>query len=429
MVYVSRHPVIADIVFWRVLRDQEERFDLYMKCLLALNIDYTADRKAFRQMIRGKTLQEVFTKPELVRAVYERVSEIAPNDTYLLHQRGIYEMNRRNFKLADELLTKARDLSPYDSTIKHTLSELLLRSAENARTPLEWEKMIDEAARIAQSIKPLRNQQSYTHHILAKIGIEKLKVLFKNPEDPGAATEIEREIKAIEQTLTEGLQQFPGDSYLLSTDADLAELLDDYQRVKDSLKHAFEHNPRSGYLAIRLATQFEKTGNNLLSEKVLRTALAANTNDKALHFRLAQHLMKRGGADGDTLAYHLQRSFTPGDWNYQAQILYGRQLYLNNDFDGSRVVFRKLKEAKAASEVKRSLLFPIEGTHGGIISKLDINFASIRKDGSGEYVYAQRGNMPASTWRNLTYGSRVKFTLYFNFYGPTASDVQIDGLL
>ena len=74
-------------------------------------------------------------------------------------------------------------------------------------------------------------------------------------------------------------------------------------------------------------------------------------------------------------------------------------------------------------------MFPIEGTHGGVIAKLDINFTSIRKDGSGEYVYAQRGNMPVSTWRNLTYGSRVKFKIYFNFYGPTASDVQIDGLL
>ena len=109
--------MIADIVFWRVLRDQEERFDLYLKCLLALNIDYAADRKAFRQMIRGKTLQDVFSKPDLVRAVYERVSEIAPNDVYLLHQRGIYEMNRRNFKLADVLLTKARDPSPCDATI------------------------------------------------------------------------------------------------------------------------------------------------------------------------------------------------------------------------------------------------------------------------------------------------------------------------
>jgi hypothetical protein len=94
----------------------------------------------------------------------------------------------------------------------------------------------------------------------------------------------------------------------------------------------------------------------------------------------------------------------------------------------SRAIFKKLKEAKAASELKRALMFPIEGTHRGAITKLDINFASIRKDGSGEFVYVDRRNMPASTWRNLTYGARVNFTIFFNFYGPTAGNFQLEDL-
>src|SRR4051812_5923388 len=92
---------------------------------------------------------------------------------------------------------------------------------------------------LAQSIRSTKGGYSYPHHILAKIGIQKLKTLLSTPDAPGADSAIEQEIKTVEQVLAEGLQQYPGDSYLLAADADLAELLKDAKRVTDSLQQAF----------------------------------------------------------------------------------------------------------------------------------------------------------------------------------------------
>ena len=59
-VYRARHPQIAQMVFDTVLAKQEDRFDSYMRCLGALNIDYTTDRIAFRQMTRARAVMELF---------------------------------------------------------------------------------------------------------------------------------------------------------------------------------------------------------------------------------------------------------------------------------------------------------------------------------------------------------------------------------
>jgi hypothetical protein len=58
--YRARHPHIADVVFLRVLRKAEERFDVYMQCLKALNVAYSVDWKAFWQMVRARNLIELF---------------------------------------------------------------------------------------------------------------------------------------------------------------------------------------------------------------------------------------------------------------------------------------------------------------------------------------------------------------------------------
>ena len=45
--------------------------------------------------------------------------------------------------------------------------------------------------------------------------------------------------------------------------------------------------------------------------------------------------------DHTLIEYHLRRSFTPGDKNYEAQLLYARQLYILGDLPGSRNIFKK----------------------------------------------------------------------------------------
>src|ERR1700733_5779327 len=112
-------------------------------------------------MIRGRLLLELFPNPDLVKHLYEAAKELVDEDGYLFHQMGLYEMHTGHLKQAGELLLKAERLSPYDTAIKHSRSELALKLAEHSRTELEKETHLRDAARIAESIRGAKENESH----------------------------------------------------------------------------------------------------------------------------------------------------------------------------------------------------------------------------------------------------------------------------
>ena len=224
--YRARHPHIADIVFLKVLRTVEERFDCYIRCLKALNVSYSVDWKAFWQMVRARNLLDLFPDLQMVQAIFAAAKETVGEDAHLLHQMGIHEMNRPGGDLseASRLLSRASNLAPSDAAIQHSIAELKLKVADRSRTPLEKSKLLKEAADISAGLIRGEKTDSYAHHTLVKIEIREL-------EDALAAgapeTEIESLVKDAEGTLFDAQQEFPGDSHLLDAESRLAEILND----------------------------------------------------------------------------------------------------------------------------------------------------------------------------------------------------------
>jgi len=135
----------------------------------------------------------------------------------------------------------------------------------------------------------------------------------------------------VENNLYNGFQEFPGDTYLLDAEAEFASLISDSERARTSLQKAFISNPRSTHIAIRLAYLYKNDGNLAEAKEVLDAALDANPGERKLHYTYVKLLMFDSTMAGEEVSYHLQRAFTKGDKNYDAQILYGRQLFLNGD--------------------------------------------------------------------------------------------------
>ncbi len=228
--YRARHPHIAEMVFETVLTKQEDRFDSYMRCLSALNIDYSADRIAFRQMTRGKTVLDLFPNHEIATAVYKRAEERAgQKDGSLVHQMGLYELNRPGGSLVRcaELLASAAALRPYDISIKHSLAELHLRSAEHARTALEQEKHFREAASFCRECNREAPDQAYAYVTLAKISLKRLEHAL----DQGDPVGIEQSVREVEQALQDGFQRSPNDSYFREAEFRMAEMMSDSARA------------------------------------------------------------------------------------------------------------------------------------------------------------------------------------------------------
>ena len=148
-VYVTRHRHIAGIVASRALAKPAERLDIYLQMINSMNVDYDSDRRAFRRLVRGRSLMDEFSDPRMVEAIYSNARERVRDEFYLLHQMAIYEMNRRggNLDQAGHYLGRAKSLAPHDRAVTHSLAELQLRRADGARTSLEFERYLRACVR------------------------------------------------------------------------------------------------------------------------------------------------------------------------------------------------------------------------------------------------------------------------------------------
>jgi tetratricopeptide (TPR) repeat protein len=424
--YRARHPHIAQVVFMQILHNQEDRFDAYVQCLRALSLGYSSDWKAFWEMVRARNLIDVFTDQAMVQQVFKVAEESAGEDPHLLHQRAIYEMNRSGGSLQESgrLLGRASELASYDASIRHSMAELKLREVDASKTPLEKGKLLKEAMDLSLALVSEEKTSSYPFHTLAKIGLRKLQEAI---DTNAAEIEVQKLLKDMEQNLFDALQRFPGDPYLLETESRLAAALGDSERVVRSLEKAFAGNNRNSYIALRLAAVYARRGFPQQAVDILQKALAANNGEKRLHYALAKLLMKSDAAV-DTLLYHLQRSFSEGDSNYDAQVLYGRQLFLKGDFENYRSVFKRLSQARIGPQHRSKLLYEIENqSFQGKVSKLETSYCFIARDGSGDWVYSRSGDVDEHVWENLVVGTRVEFRIGFNIRGATALDVRIVG--
>jgi cold shock CspA family protein len=425
-VYRARHPHIADVVFLQVLYKPEERFDAYLRCVKALNLAYSVDWSAFWQMVRGRTLLELFPDQSMVDGIFKAAWELVGEDAHLLHQMANYEMRRPNgsIKEAERLLNRAHELAPWDMTITHTVAELKLRAVDSSKTELERSKLLGEAANLSLGLISGEKNDSYAFHTLVKVNLRKLKETI---DHQASDLDIERCVKEVEYSLFDGLQRFPGDAYLRETESQLAALLKDDKRVLNALQKAFEANSRSSFIALRLASIYEALDRVDNAHEVLQKAIGANNSDQRLHYAYAKLLMRMPSIQSDELIYHLRRSFTDGDQNYDARILYARQLFVDSAFDESRKVFDSLRKLRLAPGVRNQLLYSIDGISEGRISKLETTYCFISRDGAGDWIYAYCSNVDENTWKNLTYGVRVRFEIAFSVRGPGAFNVELSG--
>lgn len=132
--------------------------------------------------------------------------------------------------------------------------------------------------------------------------------------------------------------------------------------------------------------------------------------------------METDGAAQDIL-YHLQRSFLPDDSNYEAQLLYGRQLYIMGKILEAKAVFKVLKGVQASASTKFKLSFPLSEQYRGEVVRMETTYCFIARDGVGDWVYAYRNNV-GEAWSSLGPKSRVVFRIAFTFSGANAFEVQ-----
>lgn len=424
--YRARHPHVADIVFQRVLSNQEERFDMYLKALDGLDLGYTADSKMFWELVKAKRLGDIFSNHDLIQRVYDLAESMVQDDPHLYHQRAIYEMNRAsgNMKLCDELLRRAEDIAPLDRTIKHSRSEFYLKMAYLAKSDLEKSKYFEEASSIARGLSRFDSVKPYAFATLLKSIRSQLESALE--KDPLPEVTITKLVQEFEQNFVDAVQRFPSDSYILDEDARMALLLGNSEKAILALQKAFEKNPRSSYIALRLFYGLKDSGLSQEANSVITRALEANPTERRLHYAYARFLLVGEPRNTDAMLYHSKRSFVPGDKNFDAQLIYARSLFLKNEFVEYKKLLENLRNAYVGYEVKKILRYPTVDTYAGIVTKMESSFLFISLDGTGNWVHLSKESVANELWPKLGNGKRLVFRIAFTFLGTSATDVNLE---
>ena len=283
---------------------------------------------------------------------------------------------------------------------------------------------LEQARQHASRLTGTNADSGHGHVTLVKLAMGRLRELLEKPvldeEDITAAA------KQVEQALSDGLQQFRNDEYLLAAEADFSRLLNDQERAKRALRRAVAKNPASTFIAKALSRVQESERDYVGARKTLNDALRVLPGDKWLNGALARLLERHFPDECRESEACWRRSFTEGDTNYTSQFWFARRLYVNRKVDEAMEKFARLKLARVPFETKVAIAGRIRenGTvkrFNGAISRLESDYAWVTPDGQQRAIYLHCSQVDPNVWQSYRQGDALTFCIGFNYMGPVVT--------
>ena len=193
------------------------------------------------------------------------------------------------------------------------------------------------------------------------------------------------------------------------------------------LRKAFDKNPRSEWVAVRLARRLVETEDIDEARQVLERCAREDAGSKAVNVAIAQLHLQHGKAEekGRVIA-HLRRSFTEGDTRYDARYWYARELFLTGVIDAADGLFSQLEHAPVSPETRNRI-------RGWIVDseKRPKVFSAIVRRKEEGYIFASPEKFPKDVfchssqvseygWTKVIVGGSVKLHVGFSMRGPAA---------
>ena len=431
--YICRHPEIAQIVFERALTDVNERFNEYLKILKGLNPVFSTDSESLRKLMNAHNIHDLFPNYSDAIALFDALGPLAESDAYFLQQRANYERIRPsgNLHKAQDLLLRAMELSPKDTSIIHTLAEVKKSLADASPHRFEREKYRNEAFQLLYSIVSMATTCEYAFGTILRLHIDRLKDLKQSEE--ATEKDYSETIRDIEKVFERVKQRYPGDSFIYTAESDYAKILDDDDRSFKALGKARESNPRDPYIILRYSKMLIKRGDNQKALDYVEEALKSNRGDKQLNHRYADILRVSGNTPIETLQYYYRRAFTEWDENFESQFWYARYAFQSSNADNNRKskeVFQHLREAPMPFK-KRLEIKDIDGgelspiNYYGKVLRVESTHGFVGVNGSGKQLFFHKNDFEEDAWNSLYSGLRVQFNIAFSLNGPIAINVLI----
>ncbi len=428
--YRSRHQHVAEIVFNKMLPSPEDKFDLLVRLIKAMNIDYSSDFETFYRSIKGRRIADMFPSIEVGRLFYERVQETMPNDPFSWHQRAVFEMQHPGGALAqaEEAAAHAFELNPNNHSIQHTQAEIARRMANNAHDLLRKQSLRRTTREKLSSNNQRTNEYDlYTHAQLAIDEFKEFAASLNISDDKRPPTTFLEAAKEAETVIQRGLQIFPESSQLLAAEATFREFLDQTALARQALERAFNLNPRQDWLAVRLARMYQASKETMNSKRVLKACLQDNPSSKLAHLEMGRILIASG--ENDAAIDHLRRSFTIGDNNFEGQFWYARELFLQSQDDKAGELFAALNDkAPGRFRTQAATVAERDGTtimYDCRVERKEEGYAFLKLYPFQKNIFASRANSDPREWDKLYARAQAKCSLAFNRRGARAISITL----
>jgi len=442
LAYRSRHPLIAKFVFEQVLSNPKDRQEQIIRLLRYLNVDYKWDEEAFTYLIKGRDLANLFSDRRLIDQIYDTAKKTGASVDHINHQQSIYELNHpagSHVRALNFIKELERDGHRLSTSILHTKALIYRRMANDTQNQIEKKSFRKNAKDLLLKINRF-SKEAYNYNGLGQILIDEIKdkiteyrLLKKDFSLEVLGSRVITDlVSQAEKIISDGLQRFPDDTFLLTLQTDLAIILRDAPSVLQVLEKAFRQNSKSELIGVRLAKQYLRDDKSDKAIVVLKECLENNPGSKRLHLLMSKAYMEIGeDANKETISHHLKRSFTEGDTNYESQILYARHEYLYGDRTKSKQIFRMLKKQKFPPDFRNKNWGIVKNQMGfllkfeGYITHITDNYCFVTVSSLGESVFIHYSQFDQSVWDRVANNSRISFNLAFTVRGSAGINAKL----
>ncbi|WP_236303855.1 tetratricopeptide repeat protein, partial [Pseudomonas lurida] len=438
--YKTRHTEIAQIVFDEAFPQPMDKANQLARILRSLNSDYSSDAEAASRILKGRVIADEFGDRSLAERIFEAAEQAGIDQSFVYQQRALFELKHpggsavRALKFIDLALDAIKGAG---GSIHHTKAVVLrdLARAEEVDSALAVRYQENALAELKDNglLKT-----SYSVVTYCEVLIDQIKVRVGRGGQSGHPLSEEvavRKMSELERSISEGLQRWPDDSYLVNLRSELFTIMNEHPQALLMLRKAFSKTPANEFVALRLSRQLMDSENaaSLLEAKgILRSAVKQNASSKALNFQLARLLIREGEAENaQEISKLLRRSYTDGDTHFEAQFVSARHEFLYGSRDRANQIYAQLNSGpvpNGSTTEKRGMVRNEQGMpqpFEGVIKTLKGDYGFVDCASLGAVIFLTRSEMKSGFWTSLRLGDPLTFKVAFSYRGPCCIDALV----
>lgn len=430
IVYASRHEDIAKSVYSQAFDSQFEKAQSLIKILRFLNVSYETDKIALEAILKGKDLAEQFTDKDLVYQIYNIAKDIGINNSFLLHQQAIFEINHAegNLDYALDLIKKiATNDSFYDiKIVNHTRANIYKKIASRENN-LETKKYYWNLGLKLVEKNLATSKNSMNHLTKGQILLDEMRDATSDNEDMLSV------IRDFEANLASGYRKFPDDNALITLEFDYKKFLEDTPTAIIKLDKALVKNSDNIYLLQRYAKYHIEKKDFDTARSALNNYLKNNPKSHEINYLMAYSYMKENEQENiENILKYLSKSYSANDNSYLNKFEHARFLFIYGNEDKAYRIFNELEKAGVSANIKNSIRSGVFDSNSkdkifdGTVFSINGGYGFVKCNSFKENIFFNDFSLKnKEDWEFLNKGDRVNFTLTFTFRGPRVKNLNI----